>query len=318
MRSLAVFVAILAMLSLSAAKDEPQIGDLVKQHLNSIGTEQARAAVQSRVAEGTLHFQLLNTNNNAAQDGKQVLVSEGDKIVSLLKLPNPNYHGERFVSDGKNVSVAFINPGNWSTLGAFILAHTEILTEGLWGGTLSTGWPLAHLDERNAKLQDGGLKKVDGHELRRVEYIPKKHSDLKIELYFEPDTFRHVMTVYSLTVGAQMAISDTATAHQQDSHYHLEERFADFKSVDNLTLPERWTIQFTSEVALDTSLRRASNDGRAGAGSDGGFGAIAAADSLHPNVLGQAITRINEFDVAETKISNNVQLDPKNFEVKGP
>lgn len=44
MRSLAVFVAMVAMLSVSAAKDELQVADLVKQHLNSIGTEQARAA----------------------------------------------------------------------------------------------------------------------------------------------------------------------------------------------------------------------------------------------------------------------------------
>ncbi len=315
MRSLAVFVAVVAMLSVSAAKDDLQVADLVKQHLNSIGTEQARAAVQSRAVEGTLQFRLLNTNNNGLQDGKQVLVSEGDKVVSLLKLPNPGYHGERFVSDGKNISVAFITPGNWSTLGAFLLAHPEILTEGLWGGTLSTAWPLTHLDERNAKLQDQGLKKVDGHELRQIDYIPKKHSDLKITLYFEPDTFRHVMTVYSLTIGAQMAISDVATAHQQDSHYRLEERFADFKSVDNLNLPQRWTIEFTSEVAKDTSQRLASNDPRIGPAS-GGLGAIGAADSLHPNALGQAITRVNQFDVTETKISNNVPLDPKNFEVK--
>lgn len=251
-----------------------------------------------------------------AQDGKEVFVSQGNKFVSLLKLPNPTYHGERFVCDGRNISVATITPGNWSTLGAFILAHSEILTEGLWGGTLSTGWPLAHMEEHNAKLQDQGLKKVDGHQLHRVDYIPKKHSDLKIELYFEPDTFRHVMTVYSLTVGAQMGISETATARQQDSHYRLEERFSDFKSADNLTLPDRWTIQFTSDVATDTSLQRASNDGRGGPGSDGGLGAIAAADSLHPNAVGSAITRVNEFDVTETKISNNVQLDPKNFEIK--
>ena len=57
MRSLAVLVVIVAMFSVSAAKDEFQAGDFVKQHLNSIGTEQARAAAKNRVfAQGTVTF----------------------------------------------------------------------------------------------------------------------------------------------------------------------------------------------------------------------------------------------------------------------
>jgi hypothetical protein len=100
MRSLAVFVAMVAMLSASAAKDELQVADLVKQHLNSIGTEQARAAVKSRAAEGTLQFRILN-GSAGNQDGKLVFISEGNKLVSLLKLPNPSYHGERFVATGR-------------------------------------------------------------------------------------------------------------------------------------------------------------------------------------------------------------------------
>ena len=185
MRSLAVLVALLAMLSIGLAKDELQVGDLVKQHLNSIGTEQARAAVNSRVAEGTLSFQVLS-GGAGHQDGKQVLVSEGNKLVSLLKLPNPSYHGERFVSDGKKTVVTELKPGVYSTLGQFVLAHNEILTEGLWSGTLSTGWALIQLNERGAKLKYEGLKKVAGRELHRVDYAPKKRTDLQIELYLSP------------------------------------------------------------------------------------------------------------------------------------
>jgi hypothetical protein len=44
--------------------------------------------------------------------------------------------------------------------------------------------------------------KVDGVDLHRIDYIPKKRSDLEIHLYFEPDTFRHVMTVYLMTIAA--------------------------------------------------------------------------------------------------------------------
>ena len=305
MRSLAVFVAVGALLSVSSAKDEPSVADLVKQNLNSIGTEQARSAVKSRATEGTVSFQVENAGSGR-QDGKEVFVSDGGKFVSLLKLPNTNYHGERFVSDGKKTFIAQVKPGVWSRLGDFVMVHNEILTEGLWGGTLSTGWALAHLDERLAKLQDRGLKKVNGRELRRVDYSPKKHSDLEIQLYFEPDTLRHVMTVYSLMISPQMGTSDIATARQQETRYRLEERFADFKSVDGLNLPERWTIEFTFENGAGAMA----NAQDLTANNANGITPIAAAG------VGAGNSPVSHFEVTITSISNNAQLDPKNFEVK--
>ena len=151
MKTLALVVAVAAMLSVSFAKDEMQVADLVKKNLNSIGTEQARETARSRAVEGTLSFEVPNSSTGR-QDGKEVYVSEGNKLVSLLKLPNPTYHGERFVSDGKKTLITVLRPGVYSSLGTFVLVHSEILTEGLWGGELSTGWALAHLDERLAKL----------------------------------------------------------------------------------------------------------------------------------------------------------------------
>ena len=73
------------------------------------------------------------------------------------------------------------------------------------------------------------------------------------------------MTVYSLTV-----------VSRED---RLEERFTDFKTIDNLTLPGRWTIRFVR-------------------------GALSAS----------AI--VEQFEVSEEKISHNISVDPKNFEVK--
>jgi len=283
MRSLAVFVALVAILPVSAAKDEFQAGEFVKQHLNSIGTEQARAAVKNRLAQGALTFQYLNVAGSV--NGTLQFVSEGDKFVSVLKIPSPDYWGEQFTSDGKKTAVKQVKPGIYSALGRFVFEHNEVLTEGLWGGALSTAWALSHLDERHPKLQDQGLKKVDGRELHRVDYLPKKSSDLLIELYFEPDTFRHVMTVYSYHVMARAGGGPTASAGQEERYYRIEERFADFKNIDNLTLPGRWTIQFTSGGGMR-------NIGRGSTSS------------------------ISQFEVTEAKISHNVPLDPKNFEIK--
>jgi len=236
MRSSAFLLAVMTLLSLGAAKDEFQAADFAKQQLNSIGSDQARGAVKSRVAQGTLTFQWLNVAG--VTEGQMQLASEGDKFVSVLKLPSVDYHGEQFVTDGKKTGVKQILPGRYSALGRFVFEHPEVLTEGLWGGTLSTAWALGHLDERHATLEDRGLKKVDGRDLHRVDYLPKKKSDLQIELYFDPETSRHVMTVYSYhaiprgggstvsfdasTGRAQSVSGPAASAGQEERYYRLE------------------------------------------------------------------------------------------------
>jgi hypothetical protein len=285
MRSLAILIALAASLAVSAAKDL-QVNDLVQKSLDSIGTEHARAGVKDCVAQGALHFVMI-TGGVGFQDGKQVLASEGDKMVLLLKLPNPIYHGERFISDGKKTSVAELIPGTFSHLGEFVHVHDEVLKEGLLGGTLSSNWALAHLDERHAKLHYKGLKKVNGVELHRVEYVPAKHTDLEIELYFEPETFRHVLTTYSMTISPQLAASETGTAREKPAYYQMEERFGDFKQTDNLQLPGRWILRFSTDAMRDPT---------------------------HPG-FGEQIYTI-EFDARGIAISHNVALDSKNFEIK--
>ena len=277
MRVFAAIVVLVSIVQVCLAKEEFRAEEFVKQHLDSIGTAEARAAVKNRVAQGTVTFRILS-GGPETWEGPATLVAEGDKLASLMKFPLTVYRTEWFVTDGKKSSIAQIRPGRWSQFGQFVMTHDEILKEGLWGGTLSTGWALSHLEERRAKLEDRGLKKVDGRDLHRVDYVPKKSSDLEIQLYFEPDTCRHVMTVYLLTVSAQLGPNSRASANEQEAHYRLEEKFADFKTVDNVQIPSRWTINFT-------------------------YGA-------------QSSGTINQYDVSEQKIMQNITVDPKNFELK--
>jgi hypothetical protein len=262
--------------------------DVVARHLDSLGTAQARAAAKTRVAEGTVHFSIL-VGGVGTQDGRQVFVSEGNKLHFYLHLPNPGYPGERFVCDGNKVHTADIRPGIKSNFGDFVRTQDQILKEGLWGGALSTAWSLLHLEERRAKLHYDGLKKVNDQELHELGYQPGKGSDLDIHLYFEPETFRHVLTVYSLTISPEMAITAVANAGQQPTRYRLEENFGDFKTFDGLTLPTAWKIKFTAEIP-QRPLR----------------GGSAAFNK----------TTVMEWDVGENQITNNVPLDARNFLVK--
>jgi hypothetical protein len=76
-----------------------------------------------------------------------------------------------------------------------------------------------------------------------------------------------------------------ASAGQEERYYRLEERFADFKNVGGLTLPEKWTIQYDS----------------------GGSGRTAGRGSA---------SSITQFEADNPQISQNITVDPRNFEIK--
>jgi hypothetical protein len=279
--------------------------DLVARHLESIGAPEARAAAKSRVMEANAHFKVL-VGGVGLLDGTSVLVSEQRKLQFMLKFPDVQYSGERFICDGDKVQVVSSTAGHTrSSFADFVYNQDAIVKEGFLGGVLSTAWPLLNLDERKAKLSYEGLKVIDGRSLHDVRYRPKKSTDLDVHLYFDAETFRHVMTVYTLTVKSQIAhhergindvtrptpatannpaqeiteTSEMATARQQETRYRLEERFSDFGKVDGLTLPTHYNIHFSQE-------------------------------------LGNGSTTVSEWDLHSTRTLDNINPDARNFQVK--
>lgn len=232
MRFIAVVLMVFSLISGCAAKDDFQLAEFLKQHLNSIGSEQARAAVRNRVVVGGVTFRVVN-GSPQRWGGDETFTSAPDKIDLVMQFPPSVYLSEHIVRNGKKTSVAPTRQTRRSRFGLFVMVHNEILTEGLFGGTLSAAWPLASLEKSDARLEDRGIKKIDGRELRRVDYIPKQITDLEIQLYFEPETFRHVQTIYLL--------------HQQPLD-RIEERFANFVPVDGLMLPTQWTIELENRA----------------------------------------------------------------------
>jgi hypothetical protein len=253
--------------------------ELLTHHLEAIGSSEARAAAKSRVVQGTAVYRIVVGGGGRAE-GKTGFVSEGHKLRWMAKLPSGDYRGENIVFNGKAVGVSALNAGQSRTAFAtFIAAQDVIVRDGLLGGTLSTAWALLDLQGRNGKLNIEGLRKVDGRQLYQVRYEPARHTDAQITLYFEPDTFRHVKTVYATSVGNNVGGDITRSSKLQPERTTLEERFSDFKTVDGLTLPSHWSLQFTWELPNGT-------------------------------------TSVTEWDLREDEITNNMGLDPRNFEVK--
>lgn len=303
--ALSLFAAV-ALAVVPAAGKEPGLKpeDIVAKHLASIGTPDAIAGAKSRVVEGKAHFGF--QSQGGGEDGKEVFACQGDKVHFYVGLPNPNYKGERFIFDGSKLSIADVRPGIRSSLGEFIHVQDRIIREGLWGGVLSTNWPLLAPDQRHAKLSYGGLKKVDGQELHELRYSPSKHTDLQISLFFEPDTFHHVLTVYRLSISPEIARNDIESARQNETNYRLEEKFAQFKTIDGLALPTQWEIRFTEDIPVGStnpSFANNTNDP-----------AVGIAGSPEAGRYNRSSTKI--WSISEDSITNNVSLDPKNFLIK--
>lgn len=224
--------------------------DLVVKHLESIGSQGSLSALKSRVAQGTVAF------NERISDGAQLqgaaqFLSIGPKVKCAFQFKNLQYPGEQFVFDGKTVQVALIDPQSRSALGSFLLNEPEILQEGLLGGTLSMGWPLLDAKRSGARLKFEGLKKIEGQDLYDLIYFPKKRGsagELSIHLYFEPDDFRHVMTIYRLsTTSMGTSEGDPQAGDSGIQTRTLIELFSNFHAVDGVTLPSQWEIRFRVE-----------------------------------------------------------------------
>ena len=237
-------LGLLLVFLLGADKLKPE--EVVTAHLNSIASAGLRAAVQSRIAEGQVQMQFI-TGGQGTLVAKGAIISEGPKFRIAMAFRNQKYWAEDFSFDGVKTDVGFMQPAAHTNLGTFFIRNDQLLREGLLGGALSTAWPLLDLENRQAKLEYDGLKKVDGRELHSIRYQMKNQAaDLSIQLLFEPETFRHVKTVYIWTESARIGRSSD-TPNLGETRYTLEESFEGFQSADGVTLPTKWKLRYSNQ-----------------------------------------------------------------------
>jgi hypothetical protein len=248
--------------------------ELVAKHLQSLGSTETRAASKSRLAQGTVLMQVL-VGGNADLSGTVELASLGNDTVVGMQFGHSAYQRERVVYREGEVEVARVNPSRRSDLGNFLYAKSLVVSEGLLGGALSTGWSLLDTAGRSPKLKYDGIKKVGGRQLHVLRYQPKKRSgELEILLYFDPETFHHVRSLYYFIIPAAIGIGapgmstqtpasgpgesgspagrdespEVTAARLQESRFRLEEDFSEFQTVQGLTMPSKWRIRLTSDT----------------------------------------------------------------------
>lgn len=261
---LTVLILVLcAALNSQAADNPPTAEEILAKHLDAIGSADARAKSKVLQAVGDAKFMFTSAGGAGQGLGKLQMATDGPKLRFSVELNTQNYTGEEFICDGSKLNIAGFVYGKKSMLGAFVDQRQEVVKEGIFGGVLSTGWPLLDLSGRKAKVKFNGVKKVGDKDLLELKYEPKKTSgDIQIRFYFDPTTYRHVMTIYEALIPVQSAVSinpnaNTAKngANAQEGHQVLKETFGNFKTLDGITIPSRWTVELTNDTDATTSMK---------------------------------------------------------------
>ena len=245
----------IGMLTATLAKGpEMEPEELVARHLESIGDAETREGIQSRSARGVGRFEIV-VGGSGFLEGPASFLSQGNKFRFSIDFNHLNYRAERITFDGEECYVGNIAPGVRSQLGDFFYQYDDFVKEGLLGGVLSTAWPLADIEERRPKLDYRGLKKIDDQELLELRYRMRKGGgDFNINLYFDPETFHHIASIYKLRINAPMGRTPEESARQVETRLIVEEWFGNFQTWQGLDLPSHWTIRYTIEDSQGTRM----------------------------------------------------------------
>jgi hypothetical protein len=243
--------------SYAESKDALTAEKLVAAHVKSLGNPALLAKVQSRMFLGNTEVKILQGANWNLK-GNSMFVSQGPKLGIVLKYQDINYPGEYFAYDGKNVTVGTISPGQKSPIADFLYRFNKIVKGGFLGGALTTSWPLYDGTNKDADMKCRKVKK-ENRELYELEYHPRKgFGDIKIRMYFDPTTFRHVRTEYTVQnrndsshnnnyMGAPTSLVGEIGQSRLESYYTLVEKFEDYKKVSGMMLPYRYILEYSQE-----------------------------------------------------------------------
>jgi hypothetical protein len=275
-----LLIAVILVFSLNPAiaKDKELTPEkVVAAHIKSIGDHELLTKIINRGISGKSSVKFIQ-GGVGTLDGQCLIVSSGHNLSIILKYGGLQYPGEYFAYDGTDVEVSTITPGQRSPLADFIFRYKRLMKEGLLGGVWSLGWPLMEIAKRNPALKYASAK-IDGHELHAIDYSPQGgFNNIKVKLFFEPDTFRHVRTEYRLTVRGEQALQAGQTVTRgvatsagsgpitreagvldaiPDSHYLLIEKFDNFKEVQfndpkfgaagSLIMPHAYSLEYSVE-----------------------------------------------------------------------
>ena len=238
----------------AAFSQKASVEEVVSGHLASIGAPEARAAIKSRIFQGSV-VATIRIGGSGTSKGGAVMSSQGRMSLLGIIFGLQQYTNEKAAYNGRKLSLGELSPGVRTNLGGFFLTHDVIFKEGLIGGALSSAWPFLDLESRNPKLRYAGTKKVNDRQAHVLAYEPKNGSNLEIRIYFDAENFRHLRTEYTQEFPPPPVVNPQAAARQKESRLKFTEDFSDFKVERGLSLPHTYKMQLTFDTPNNPLLQ---------------------------------------------------------------
>jgi hypothetical protein len=231
----------------AAVGQELKPEEIIAKHLDSVGSRTAIDQVETMFALGLSSFE--SQSPAVKGGGKALVVSDKGDLMFAISLNSKDYPYEKIGYFRDKVSLPPTSAGQRSLLGSFISEHPKVLTAGLFGGTMSRRWPLWNYDSEKSNIQSLGMKKVNGKKAYVLSYLPDGGGadEFTVKLYFDAETFQHIRTEYHREYNPEQPKFGQAN-QLANSEITLTEDFSDFKTVDGLTLPYVYSVQFSSNA----------------------------------------------------------------------
>ena len=241
-----VFVCANAILGLDL-----QPAEILTRHLDSIAVQTKRRELKTLFAGGLSEFEARLPLVKGG--GKVVVISDPENLYFLMSLNSRDYPFEKIGAFRSSASIPFISPGHRSLLGSFLNDNPQILTEGLFCGSMSLRWINHITDGARLKMKSAGMKKIDGRQTYAIDVFISGIDSGKftVRLFFDSENFRHVRSEYHRTVEI-----GSITFRQQnqlaDARADLTEEFSDFRKVDGFTFPYQYKVTFATNSSAQT------------------------------------------------------------------
>jgi hypothetical protein len=186
--------------------------------------------------------------------GEGQFASTPKMVVFALAFQNTIYPYEKVAYDGQNTSYG-LPSGKTTILVSYLKAQSSVLKDGLFGGALSAAWPLLDMASvPKAKLEMAGTTKINGLTCYKVKYSSSRTGQMKVTMYFDASTFRHIRTEYHYEIEPRIGTSPTdVRSSSRIERYDMTEDFSDFKQAGKLTLPTTYKITITSEGQIESA-----------------------------------------------------------------
>ena len=221
--------------------------EVIASHLESIGTAEARSAFKSVVAQGAVTG-TIRVGGSGTSKGGAVMASQGSMSLMGFIFGQQEQANEKMAFNGRKLTLGELRPGERTRFAGFLLTHDIVFREGLIGGTLSTAWPFLNTEAGKGTLRYNGTKKVNDRKAHVLSYEPRNGGNLEIKLYFDAETFHHVLTEYQQQFDAPTVTTPKLAAIQRGTRLKMTEEFSDFRRESNVILPHTYKIQLTFDT----------------------------------------------------------------------